>query len=299
MMYLSLLYPPPGSLHKAIPATNIVFAGDSAGGNLAFALLQLLLHFHRSSPSPRLRFHGAEVDAPLPAGLAGNSPWLDITRSLPSITTNTKYDYLPAANHDSDALARFPKDDIWPADPPRGDLFTDLSLVDHPLVSPLVAPDWSNSPPIWINTGEECLTDEDNFVTSLAASQGVVVQYEQYEAMPHCFPMLLPTLPQADRCMVSWGTFCRACVENPGSLESKGVWIAAKGGAEKSVDLKSVSALSLEQVKGYVQDAKDRRLRSLGHSQHLVKISPGTDVNRKIFVQPGSLYQRDDARKED
>ena len=34
LAYLTLLYPPPGSFHEPIPADQIVFAGDSSGGNL-------------------------------------------------------------------------------------------------------------------------------------------------------------------------------------------------------------------------------------------------------------------------
>ena len=56
MLYLSLLYPTPGSMHEAVPAKNILFSGDSAGGNLTFALLQLLLQLHRTSNNPKVRF---------------------------------------------------------------------------------------------------------------------------------------------------------------------------------------------------------------------------------------------------
>lgn len=39
--YLSLIYPPPGSFHEPVSAKNIVLAGDSAGGNVCLALVQL------------------------------------------------------------------------------------------------------------------------------------------------------------------------------------------------------------------------------------------------------------------
>lgn len=259
MVYLSLLYPPPGSLHTAVPASNIVLGGDSAGGNLVFALLQLLLQFHRSS-SPQILFHGRKVSVPLPAGATANSGWFDLARCLPSITHNVKYDYLPAANHD-DTLSRFPSDNIWPTTPPRGDLFCDLSLLDHPLVSPLLAADWKNSPPLWFVTGEECLTDEDNVVAAKAANQGVTIWYEQYEAMPHCFAMLLPTLPNSSRCLKSWGEFCRRVVEAPNELGTKGVWVAANGGVEKVVDVKGIATVTEGEVKMFVADAKERRLK--------------------------------------
>ncbi|KAJ4313412.1 hypothetical protein N0V94_006950, partial [Neodidymelliopsis sp. IMI 364377] len=61
--YLSLLHPPPDAPHAPVPANEIVFAGDSAGGTCCTALLQLLLQIHRSSPTgstPTVRFHGKE-----------------------------------------------------------------------------------------------------------------------------------------------------------------------------------------------------------------------------------------------
>lgn len=261
MMYLSLLYPPPGSLHPAIPAKNIVLGGDSAGGNLAFALLQLLLQLHRTDPNPRLTFHGHPVDVPLPAGVSANSAWLDITRALPSLTTNAKYDYLPPPNHDDDLLSRFPPDDCWPATPPRGDLFCDLSLLDHPLVSPLAATSWAGSPPLWMCTGWEMLHDEDAVVAARAAAQGVVVQYEEYEAMPHCFAMLMPTLPTADTCLRGWGRFVRGCVEAPAEVVGKGVFVHAKTGREERMEVRGASGITVEEARGMMREARERRVK--------------------------------------
>lgn len=259
MMYLSLIYPPPGSMHEAIPAKNIVLGGDSAGGNLAFALLQLLLQLHRTSKNPTVKFHGNNVEVPLPAGATANSGWFDICRAMPSIQTNSTYDYLPPANHD-DTLSKFPADNIWPTSPPRGDLFCDLSLLDHPLASPLAAEPWSGAPPLWFCTGEELITDEDKIVASRAASQGVTVQYEEYEAMPHCFAMLLPSLATSDRCMRSWGDFCRRCVEEPVGVKTSGTYVHAKSGKEDVVEVSKVTSITLEEARAYMREAKERRL---------------------------------------
>jgi len=260
MVYLSLLYPPPGSMHEAVPAKHIVLGGDSAGGNLSFALLQLLLQLHRSRNSPKVRFHGEVVSVPLPAGATANSGWFDICRAMPSIANNAQFDYLPAPNHD-DALSRFPSDHIWPTDPPRGDMFCDLSLIDHPLASPVAAESWKGAPPLWLNTGEECLSDEDMIVAARSASQGVTVQFEEYEAMPHCFPMLLPFLPTADRAMRSWGDFCRRCVEEPQSLKTNGTFVHAKTGKEETIVVSKVSSISLEETRRYMREAKERRFK--------------------------------------
>ncbi|KAK5117950.1 hypothetical protein LTR62_003994 [Meristemomyces frigidus] len=259
MTYLSLLYPPSGSLHEAIPAKNIVLAGDSAGGNLSFALTQLLLQLHRTSEKPTIRFHGKEVDLPLPAACCANSGWFDICRAMPSLTTNARYDYLPPPNHD-DSMSKFPKDNIWPATPPRGDLFCDLSLLDHPLASPLAAKSWENCPPLWFCTGTELLSDEDKIVAQRAASQGTVVQYEEYEAMPHCFAMLIPSLATADRCLSSWGAFCRRCVEEPGSVKTNGTFIHAKSGEENVVNVEKITEITIEKARELMREAKGRRL---------------------------------------
>lgn len=261
MVYLSLLYPSEASMHDAIPAKHIVLGGDSAGGNLVFALVQFILQLHRtSSGTPKVLFNGKDVEVPLPAGASANSGWFDICRSMPSITANVKYDYLPPPNHD-DAVSRFPKEKIWPADPPRGDLFCDLSLLDHPLASPLAAESWRGSPPLFFITGEEMLADEDKVVASRAATQGVTVQYEEYEGMPHCFAMLLPFLSTSDRCFRSWGDFCRSCVEEPDGLKTIGTLIHAKTGKDEVLSLGNLTELTSEKVKEYMQDAKQRRIK--------------------------------------
>ena len=259
MVYLSLIYPPEGSMHDNVPAKNIVFAGDSAGGNLSFALLQLLLQLHRTSNKPTVVFHGKEVEVPLPAGACANSGWFDVPLSMPSVGTNTKFDYLPAPNHDNPGALRMPSDSAWPTDPPRGDLFCDLYLIDHPLASLMLA-DWTNAPPMWICMGQEMLADEGKLVAARAASQGVTVQFEDYEAMPHVFAMLLPALAASDRCMRSWGDFCRRCVEESNSLKTNGTYVHAKSGKEDVVDVSQVSLNTIEDAQRQNQDAKQRRI---------------------------------------
>lgn len=264
-VYLSLLYPPEGSLHEAVPSEKIVFAGDSAGGNLSFALLQLLLQLHRNSTGvPVIRFHGRDVHVPLPAGASTNSGWFDISRSMPSISTNAQYDYLPPPNHD-DAVSFFPSDPqgIWPADPPRGDLFCDLSLLDHPLVSVVLAESWEHAPPLWMCCGDEMLADESHVVAKRAAEQGTAVQFEKYEAMPHCFQMLIPSIKNSGRCVRSWGQWASACVDASAKAElrTRGTWVSARNGEERDVDLKTLEGPSFEEARRFVGASKERRLK--------------------------------------
>jgi acetyl esterase/lipase len=260
--YLSLLYPPPGSFHEAVRASEIVLGGDSAGGNLSMALLQLLLQLHRASPdaTPTVQFHGRAVPIPLPAGCSANSGWLDVTRSFPSVTANADWDYLPGPDMD-DAVSEFPPDAIWPTTPPRGDLFCDLSLLDHPLVSPVNAADWAAAPPLWMCAGREMLFDEVASVASRAAGQGVKVQFEMYEAMPHCFQLLMPWRKNAERCFADWGEWARRCVEEPAGLKTFGRVVKAKGGLDDDLDVLKVGTIGLEEARRLTREAKVRRLK--------------------------------------
>ncbi|PBP26982.1 alpha/beta-Hydrolase [Diplocarpon rosae] len=239
--YLTLLYPPPGSLHAAVAPEHIVLAGDSAGGNLALALLQLLLHFQRHTPPTLLLFNNQHVALPLPAGVATCSPWTDITHSSPSCKRNLSTDYLPPLTS-----RPHPADEIWPASPPRNNLYAADAVLTHPLVSPLSAPSWHGSCPLYIATGTELLTDEDRHVAAKAARQGARVVYDEFEAMPHCFAMMLEGLPVSRMFFERWAGFMRACVEGAGAdgameLKTKGTRIRAKTLVQESVAVEGLS----------------------------------------------------------
>jgi acetyl esterase/lipase len=232
--YLSLLHPPPGAPHTAVPASHIVISGDSAGGNLSLVLLQLLLQLHRDAEPgkvPQVRFHGALVDVPLPAGVALNSPWCDQTSCLPSIQRNARYDYLPN-KWERDQIAPCP---IWPTDPPRADIYADGSALMHPLVSPVGAQSWKGAPPVFFVVGEELLTDDGKATAGRMVPQGVKVVWEQYEAMPHCFGLIFESMPVGQMCFEGWAGFIRDAVE--GKVESKGGFVTAKKLERNEVDV--------------------------------------------------------------
>ncbi|KAF2633853.1 hypothetical protein BU25DRAFT_13972 [Macroventuria anomochaeta] len=257
--YLSLLHPPPGAPHDPVPASEIVFGGDSAGGTCCTALLQLLLQLHRSSPGrvPTVKFHGREVEIPLPAGVAMTSPWLDITRGLPSIEGLVKYDYLPPPSQTD--TREFPACDIWPSNPPRADLYCEGSALLHPLVSPLAAKDWSGAPPLFFSLGQEMLRDEDAVLAQRAVGQGVKVVWREFEAMPHCFAMLLENNNGTPVHYAEYAKFCREVVERQHSIATNGEFIAAKSLARSGVDVeRGLTDLTDGQVEEYMRKGKDR-----------------------------------------
>nr|GAT56166.1 predicted protein [Mycena chlorophos] len=77
--YLYLIRPPADAAHRPVNPSHIIVAGDSAGGGLTLALLQVL----------------RDTGLPLPAGGILVSPWCDLAHSFPSIHTNTATDVIP------------------------------------------------------------------------------------------------------------------------------------------------------------------------------------------------------------
>ena len=71
---LFLIRPPPDSVHQAVNPAHILISGDSAGGGLSLALLQVI----------------RDSGLPPPAGGILVSPWCDLSHSFPSIHLNTK-----------------------------------------------------------------------------------------------------------------------------------------------------------------------------------------------------------------
>lgn len=252
--YLALLSPPPGAPHEAVPASKIVFSGDSAGGNLCMSLLQLLLR----NLGNTLRFHGREVRIDLPAGIALSSPWLDVTRALPSLEGNAKFDYLPPPSKTK--MSSFPPCNAWPTKPPRGDLYCETDMMCHPLVSPLAAKDWKGAPPVYMILGEEMLEDECRFMASQLAHQGVCTVVDIYEAMPHCFPMMLDKHAAQAGAFDGWAGFIKSAVESEGPLQTKGTWVTAKKLERKEVKVEELARQSPEEVKGLMHQAMRRRL---------------------------------------
>ncbi|KAI0722242.1 alpha/beta-hydrolase [Cerioporus squamosus] len=77
--YFYLTSPPPGSVHKPVPPSKMVFAGDSAGAALCLTALTVL----------------RDLGLPQPAGAVLISPWVDLTHSFPSVMNNSATDIIP------------------------------------------------------------------------------------------------------------------------------------------------------------------------------------------------------------
>lgn len=80
---LFLIQPPEGAAHRPVKPSNIVIGGDSAGGGLTLALLQVI----------------RDAGLPQPAGAVLVSPWCDLHHSFPSIFLNTDTVFIPSLLH--------------------------------------------------------------------------------------------------------------------------------------------------------------------------------------------------------
>jgi acetyl esterase/lipase len=153
-------------LDKGISPKSIFFAGDSAGGNLAFALMMWL---------------SQEKKFPMMGGIIGMSPWLDLSHSCPSFTLNAAYDFLPESVTDPVLL-------------PNGKrhFYCRNEELHNPLISPLFASDLSKDlPPVLIQVGEmERLRDEGRSFGLRVMESGLSCKVEQYGHQFHVFQML-------------------------------------------------------------------------------------------------------------
>ena len=164
-------------LEQGFDARSIVVAGDSAGGNLALALLL------------RARDEGLA----LPSGAVALSPVADLTFSGDSVRRNDGVDDMFSADL-MDALV--------PVYLPRRELRT------HPHVSPVFG-DFAAMPPLLLIVGStELLLDDAVRVAQRCPSAQLLV----WDGMPHVFPGF-GFLPEARQATQRIGRFVRECVQ--------------------------------------------------------------------------------------
>jgi acetyl esterase/lipase len=177
-------------LAQGIAPGKIIVAGDSAGGNLALALLV------------SLRDQGKA----LPAGAVGISPVTDLTGSGASYQTRRKLD--PYFNQmGNNSLSR---DYLGTAD------------AHHPYLSPLFA-DLSGLPPLLIQVGDhEILLDDSILFGEKARAAGVQVEVEVWQGMFHVFQLYADILPEARQALVHVAQFVRARLETNPTEETSG-----------------------------------------------------------------------------
>ncbi|EXJ53922.1 esterase/lipase [Cladophialophora yegresii CBS 114405] len=188
-------------------STEIILAGDSAGGGMIVSILCML----------------RDQALPLPAGAILISPWVDLSHSFPSLSGNAELDYIPAYGfmqkpsaawpppndeeiatisrlargdegspkvaQDRDKTTNVPVQDDGGVKPgpqlplsielngrqvvlkDQIQMYTTNQLLAHPLVSPVLQPSLGGLPPVLILTGGgEILRDEQIYLAHKMAN---------------------------------------------------------------------------------------------------------------------------------
>lgn len=157
-----------GILSKGYNPEKMIIVGDSAGGNLAAALLVALRD--KGMPLPKL---GVLI-----------SPWTSFSAELPSRVRNFTKDKILGEKNKRMTPA------VLASDYAKGTAVTD------PYLSPVFA-DLSGLPKLLIIAGaDELLLDDTVLFAQYAKNDGVDVTTRIYQGMSHDWTLLLPELPE-------------------------------------------------------------------------------------------------------
>lgn len=151
-------------LEQGYEPKNVIFAGDSAGGNLTLtSMLQL-----------------REQGIGLPGGAICISPWADLSNSVDSLKDNAKSEAM-IHPRTLKAIAKAYVGDNDPKDP---------------LLSPIYG-EFEGFPPMLIYVGStELLRDGATIVADKAKASGVNVTYKEWEDLFHVFPLAAGFIPE-------------------------------------------------------------------------------------------------------
>lgn len=162
-------------------AEKVIFAGDSAGGNLVLAALIKI----------------RELDLPMPAGAICLSPWADLSCSLPSFKRNAESESLL----NPQMLAAV------------GDFILQKETAKNPLLCPAFA-DYHGFPPLCIHVGsKEILLDDAKQIRRQAEKANVAIDYKEWEDLPHVFQIFVGFLPEATASIKELAAFMRRCTQ--------------------------------------------------------------------------------------
>lgn len=169
-------------LANGYSASNIVIAGDSAGGGLTVATMLSLRDAH----------------IPLPAAACLLSPWLDLAATGESMTTRAKKDPWFQPEDMSIVAAYYCRPD----------------QIRNPLVSPVYT-DLSGLPPLYIQVGEdEILLSDSTRAAEKVKAAGGEVEIEIWPGMWHVFQAFLHQVPESKKAVKKIGAYVNRALKS-------------------------------------------------------------------------------------
>lgn len=163
---------------QGVDAAQIGIAGDSAGGNLAVALVLKL----------------RDLGEPLPAAIVAFSPWVDMEHLGKTLDTNADTDAFVSRAVTEMMSSMFLGENGSPTDP---------------LANPLHA-DLTGLPPLFIAAGgDETLLDDSERLAARARDAGVEVEFSVAPGQQHVYPFMVGRAPEADDTVGAAGSWLR------------------------------------------------------------------------------------------
>jgi len=170
---------------------HLVLAGDSAGGGLSLALLQVLRDQRLPMPAGAVL---RDQRLPMPAGAVLLSPWTDLAGTVASRTTRDAVDPI-FSGKTINFLAHF---------------YAGTAEMSNPLLSPLYA-DLHGFPPLLIEVGnDEVLPDDALQLAERAQAAQVPVELTMWDNLWHVFQHFAAVVPEGQHSLEHMGKFIRS-----------------------------------------------------------------------------------------
>jgi acetyl esterase/lipase len=173
-------------LSQGVSASRIILSGDSAGGNLAIALLRYLIsqqhhhHHHNNNNNDKT----PTTHHPLPRAVLLWGPWLNLTGDFTPLDThrNLPTDYLPPSLLRWGARAYSP-----PPPPPPPSQHSSHETQSQSYISPLGHEFATDNVPIFLETGMQEIMYDDHiaFAKAMNAIPGNRVEVFESRDAPH------------------------------------------------------------------------------------------------------------------
>lgn len=149
-------------LRLGVPARDVVLSGDSAGGNLALALLRYL-ECGGGQQQQKQKQHGRHLPLPPPGGVLLWSPWTDLTVSAEALAARAedRFDLVPPRLVEWAYRVFLPRDrdgdgdgdgDVRDAAAAAARMGTAARACENPYISPVVEAIRTDVP-IWVQVG--------------------------------------------------------------------------------------------------------------------------------------------------
>lgn len=107
---------------------------------------------------------------------------------------------------------------------------------------------------MYLCTGWELLSLEGRWFARQLVRDGVSVVFEEYEAMPHTFALMLPKSVSAANCYEHWVGFVKQVMEEPEKVGSVARRVSAKTQEVTETEFEEICEVGEEQMRERIRE---------------------------------------------